>query len=104
MGIAVSAGKRRRSPRSRHFFEELEARLLLSASPTVNGNGVVDEGALYTLSLTANSNKTVSGWLVNWGDGTTPQSLSGNWYSVPHTYADGTANYTIQASVTDPDG
>jgi len=36
------------------------------------------------------------------GDGT--QIVSGNPTSVAHTYADGTASYTISATATDEDG
>ena len=58
----------------------------------------------YTLNLSKSDPgaDTISQWTINWGDGT--QVVSGNPSSVTHTYADGTANYTISATATDEDG
>src|SRR5207244_6393 len=68
------------------------------------GNTIPTEGATYTLTLspsnpTAN-NKTITGWVINWGDGQTTTLSSPNILpSVTHTYEEGT--FTITAVATD---
>jgi uncharacterized delta-60 repeat protein len=69
----------------------------------ISGAASVNEGAVYTLSLTSSDPGTdaISQWTINWGDSI--EVVSGNPASVTHTYADGTANYTISASATNDD-
>lgn len=103
-----SAG-RRYSPRfstitPNYPVEQLEPRVLLTATPTISGNTAVNEGTSYTLNLTANSNSTVQYWDINWGDGTSVERVTGNASSRTHAYADGPARYNLAASVTDTDG
>ncbi|HEX4415393.1 MAG TPA: PKD domain-containing protein [Lacipirellulaceae bacterium] len=70
----------------------------------ISGAATVNEGSSYTLALSSSDPgaDTISQWTINWGDST--QAVSGNPSSVSHTYADGTANYTISATATDEDG
>ena len=63
----------------------------------IAGDPSVNEGAIYTLSLSAGGDPgadTVSQWVIDWGDGTT-QTVTGNPSSVTHVYADGAADYMI---------
>ena len=68
------------------------------------GPRAVDEGSAYTLGLVRSDPgaDTISQWTINWGDSVAV--VTGNPSSVSHTYADGTANYTISATATDEDG
>src|SRR5262249_15497792 len=54
---------------------------------TIKGNAVVNEGALYTLTLTGKSavGHPISQWAINWGDGTI-QTVTGNPAAVTHVY------------------
>ena len=57
---------------------------------TISGNSAVNEDATYTLNLSATgnpSNHPITGWTINWGDGTGTQTVSGNPSSVTHVYA-----------------
>ena len=73
---------------------------------TISGATSVNEGSVYTLGLAASDPgaDTISGWAINWGDGSAPESVAGNATSVQHTFADGTRNFTILATATDEDG
>ncbi len=72
---------------------------------TLGGLATVNEGAVYTLSLSASelSQDTISSWTITWGDGAT-QVVSGNAASVAHTYLSGLNTYKIHATATDEDG
>jgi len=74
------------------------------ASATISGATSAMTGATYTLGLAeVDAGHAVTGWTVDWGDGTTPQLVVGNPSSVDHTYAsDG--NYSISATMTDDAG
>ena len=63
----------------------------------ISGAADTDEGASYTLNLSASDAgaDTITQWTINWGDSI--EVVSGNPASVTHTYADGDANYTISA-------
>ncbi|MBO3705820.1 MAG: hypothetical protein J5X21_05380 [Candidatus Accumulibacter sp.] len=70
----------------------------------LTGAASVDEGAAYTLNLGAVSDPgtdTVTGYSIDWGDGTVTAGSAGD---NAHVYADGANAYTIQVSVTDEDG
>src|SRR5262249_940650 len=57
--------------------------------PTVSISGVstIAEFSTYTLALSATDpGHSVSGWSINWGDGTAVQTLTGNPSSVTHSY------------------
>ena len=55
---------------------------------TLTGDATVDEGSVFTLSLSATDPgaDTITQWDINWGDGQT-ETVSGNPPSVQHTYA-----------------
>jgi len=75
----------------------------------ISGASSVNEGATYTLDLNPAlpNSPSVTGWTVNWGDGTSGdpdiQSVTGDPTSVTHVYAQGNNNgsvvYTISATV-----
>lgn len=85
---------------------------------TLGGNASSNEGALYTLALSAIDSESASQTLsysINWGDGGTPEvltatQLAGSGGNVDHVYVDDpdtALNYvdrTISVTVTDPDG
>jgi len=79
--------------------------LVLDVPPTVTitGAAAVNEGADYSLELSAvdQGDDTVTGWSIDWGDGI-EQTIIGNPDTVLHTYADD-GNYTITASATNED-
>ncbi len=67
--------------------------------------GQVNEGALYTLNLgavTDPGNDSVDSYIVDWGDGTTPDTYASAG-DVTHVYADNAAR-TIQVAVVNEDG
>jgi PKD repeat protein len=72
---------------------------------TISGSNSVDEGSVYTLSLSSSDPgaDTITGWSITWDDGAV-ESISGNPSSATHTYADGPNSYTISATATDEDG
>jgi hypothetical protein len=77
--------------------------------PTIALSGAtnVNEGSLYTLNLGAITDPgqdTVTGYSIEWGDGTTDNFSGSPTGSKTHTYADGPNNYTITVSLTDEDG
>jgi hypothetical protein len=79
---------------------------LAASAPTfaISGSSTVNEQSAYALSLSATDpGQTVSGWVINWGDGNT-QDVTGNPSSVAHTYSAGPSNYTISASAADGTG
>ena len=72
---------------------------------TTAGASTVADGGLYTLNLGATDpgDDTISGWTIDWGDGTT-ESIVGNPAAATHTYAGAGNTYNILAAVTDEDG
>ncbi|MEM9419616.1 MAG: Ig-like domain-containing protein, partial [Planctomycetota bacterium] len=72
---------------------------------TLSGDPMADVDALYTLSLASSDpgTDTITEWIIDWGDGTGPETITGNPNQVTHTYtvAD---DYTITATATDEDG
>ncbi|MDB5300381.1 MAG: hypothetical protein JWO87_2044, partial [Phycisphaerales bacterium] len=77
------------------------------SAPTVvlTGNSFANAGGVYTLNLSQviDPNGPVTGYIINWGDGSAPQSLAPNSLTTTHTFASpGPA--TIIASVVDGTG
>ncbi|MEZ4481913.1 MAG: PKD domain-containing protein [Dehalococcoidia bacterium] len=72
-------------------------------SPTisVSGSGSVDEGSAYTVSFGATDpgNDPVTGWSVDWGDGSPPSVLPSTATSAQHVYADGPEVHNIVVTV-----
>ena len=71
---------------------------------TIAGAGNVDEGSVYSLSLSAvdQGDDTIESWTINWGDGA-DETITGNPSAAAHTYVDD-GNYTISARATNEDG
>jgi hypothetical protein len=72
---------------------------------SLNGPGQVDEGNPYTLGLQSYETGTevIQSWTINWGDGSSPQTVTGNPSTVIYVYnVPGT--YTISATATDDVG
>ncbi len=78
-----------------------------NAVPTLTATGAatVTSGSLYTLILSATDpgDDTITGWMVNWGDGAIEQ-IAGDPGSVTHTYTSDGLTFSITASATDEDG
>ena len=73
---------------------------------TISGASTVNEDATYTLNLSATgepSNHPITSWTINWGDGSAPQTFTGNPSSATYVYADA-GSYTITASATEDEG
>ena len=69
------------------------------------GDSTVVHDATYTLHLSSSDRgaDTISSWTINWGDGGSPQTVSGNPASVTHVYTTA-ATRSITATATDEDG
>ncbi|TWU27019.1 putative Ig domain protein [Novipirellula galeiformis] len=79
-----------------------------NVAPTIalTGSGSAVEGILYELTLgsvTDPGDDTVTGYTIDWGDGT-PLETPGTAGLKTHTYADGPNDYTVTVSVIDEDG
>ncbi len=76
---------------------------LANAAPTLTISGLA--GQLYTLNLSASDpgDDTITGWVINWGDGTI-DTVVGNPPSTTHIYNHTGFTYHILASATDEDG
>ena len=72
---------------------------------TTTGAATVGDGGLYTLNLSAvdPGNDTITGWTINWGDGTI-DAIAGNPAAVNHAYSGAGFTYNILASASDEDG
>ncbi|WP_278466199.1 PKD domain-containing protein, partial [Gimesia maris] len=68
-------------------------------------NATVDEGATYTLNLSASDPgaDTITEWSIDWGDGNV-ETVVGNPSSVTHVFVDGADSHTVSATATDEDG
>ncbi|GAH17086.1 unnamed protein product, partial [marine sediment metagenome] len=73
-------------------------------TPTISGLPDVDEGALYTLTLsfTDPGTDTIVQWQIVWGDGDVDTFFT-DITSASHTYAEGPNTYTITVYATDDD-
>jgi hypothetical protein len=72
-----------------------------TASPvTISGAASVAQEATYTLHL-ANpgiASTAIQNWTINWGDGSAPQTVTGDPKSVTHVYTAGNQAFTISAT------
>ena len=73
----------------------------VTPSLTISGPPTTDEGSTYTLSLNANGQPGITGWTVNWGDGTV-DPLPATATSATHTYVEGPTSFTITAQAVAP--
>jgi uncharacterized delta-60 repeat protein len=66
----------------------------------------IDEGSAYVLNLSSTDvgQDTITHWNVNWGDGSSVETVEGDPDSFSHTYVDGTRRYIVTAYATDEDG
>jgi hypothetical protein len=80
---------------------------------TISGNASVNEGSPYALTLGSSDpgSDTITRWLIDWGDGTPVQTLTGSpvtsntaAVTVTHSFADGPNGYFIVATAVDEDG
>jgi hypothetical protein len=73
---------------------------------TISGAASVNEGTEYSLGLSSSDpgDDTITKWTIDWGDGGTPEDVTGDPASALHTYADGTIDRNITATATDEDG
>jgi uncharacterized delta-60 repeat protein len=67
----------------------------------ISGSSTGTEGATYTLALTPSSD--ITGWSINWGDGTGMQPVIGDPANVTHVFAE-FGNYTISATAATNSG
>jgi hypothetical protein len=72
---------------------------------TLSGSSSTAAGQSYALGVghTDPGTDTIQSWTINWGDGSTPQTLTGATPTPSHQYA-AVGTYTISASATDEDG
>ena len=78
----------------------------VAPSITLNGASEVDEGAVYTLTLSDlvdPGTDPVSEYIIDWGDGTQPQSVA-DLGDVTHVFADGESTSTISVTIVNDDG
>ncbi len=77
----------------------------VAPSLMTSGAASVTAGQPYTLNLSASDpgDDTITGWVINWGDGTI-ETVVGNPSSRTHTYHQAGFTYNILASATDEDG
>ncbi|MDR2440258.1 MAG: PKD domain-containing protein, partial [Planctomycetaceae bacterium] len=78
-----------------------------NVAPTlvISGEHSSKSGIEYILNLTSSDpgDDTITEWLIDWGDGTEPELVTGNPQSVTHIYAT-SGLFTISAKATDEDG
>ena len=78
-----------------------------NVAPTLTLSGAASSvtGQTYTLTLAVSDPgaDTLTGWTIDWGDGTTPEPVAGSASSATHVYGTAAA-VTISASATDEDG
>ncbi|HEX4792231.1 MAG TPA: fibronectin type III domain-containing protein, partial [Humisphaera sp.] len=73
----------------------------ITASPNISSDvSTIDEGSNFNLTLTPNTNDDpwADHWLVNWGDASAVQTVTGTAPAVSHTFASSPTNYSISAA------
>ena len=79
---------------------------LVTPTVTISGNSTVFEDATYTLNLSATGtvpDHPITGWLINWGDGSPNTPESGTATTATHVYQNATLNnppYQITATAS----
>ena len=71
----------------------------------ISGPADISQGDAYTLALSASEplDQTVSGWMINWGDGSVAQAVSGNPSSVSHVFT-AAGSFVISANAANGQG
>src|SRR5687768_12087233 len=92
----ASGVTRRAAQFARPILELLEDRLAPSATglPDIVGSATIQEGQLYVLELDA-AGRDVDHWTINWGDGSSVETVAGNVSQATHVFADGPTSPTI---------
>ena len=91
--------------KEKNFEEEDDTPSVNAPTLALSGASTANEGAVYTLNLaSSNSDSAITKWTINWGDGSTVQTVTGNPSSVTHTFADGAGTRTISATATNSSG
>ncbi len=69
-------------------------------TPTISGAASVEQAATYTLHLAESEvpSYAIQSWTINWGDGSSPQTVTGDPSTVTHMYATGDQTFTISAT------
>ncbi|MDW5284358.1 hypothetical protein R6Y90_05190, partial [Alteromonas macleodii] len=78
----------------------------VAPSITISGASEIDEGSVYTLTLAdlvEPGDDPVSEYLIDWGDGSTVQSVT-ELGDVTHTFADGDSSATISVQIVNDEG
>jgi hypothetical protein len=73
----------------------------------ISGSSSIAEGTQYTLQLSGSElgNHTIKSWIINWGDGSAPQTLAGERTSASHVFfARSHGTFTITARAIDDVG
>jgi parallel beta-helix repeat protein len=67
---------------------------------SVAGPTSIDEGSLYTLQLSPQNpgSSFITGWTIDWGDGSPLTVITGNPTTTTHTYVDGPNDWVITAT------
>lgn len=75
---------------------------VLLTAPAVNvfGPTTVNEGVSYRVQLVASgaSAALITGWVIDWGDGSTPETIAGQPLEAFHAFASGPALFTVTAT------
>jgi PKD repeat protein len=71
----------------------------------IAGEPTSKPGIEYILNLTSSDpgDDTITSWVIDWGDGTEPELVTGNPQTVTHIYTQ-SGLFTISAKATDEDG
>ncbi len=79
----------------------------LAPTVSISGDSSVNEGAVYTLTLSATDpgDDPITHWVIDWGAGGYPQTIWGNPSSITHIYPHhSTSSLTISATAFDANG
>jgi hypothetical protein len=96
LSCAVAEVLRARRGGAVRWVEPLEDRRLLSVTVNIGGDLTIDEGSNISLTLSAYDGGNalyVSGWTIDWGDGSSPESTTDP--NPTHGYDDGDATYNL---------
>ncbi|MCA9248137.1 MAG: DNRLRE domain-containing protein, partial [Planctomycetales bacterium] len=73
---------------------------------SISGEGSASQNVTYALNLSAvdAGDDTVSGWTIDWGDGSAPMTFEGAPASITHCFQATPGFYSVSATVHDDDG
>lgn len=82
---------------------------VLDVLPTVTVNSsssTVSEGESVQLTFSSvdPGNDTIDAWVINWGDGSAPETFDGTANAASHSYLDGNADFTIDVTAVGSEG